>query len=80
MIPQLLVKNKERMMDIRDNLLELEESARRISDGLSAIHVMVLGLDGVEDQYAGAFHAVWKYLSDAEQEFQRHLTACLNTI
>ena len=67
-------------MDIRENLLELEESAQRISDGLSAIHVMVLGLNGVESQYAGALYAVWKYLSDADQEFQKCLTACLEAV
>ena len=67
-------------MDIRENLLELEESAQRISDGLSAIHVMVLGLDGVESQYAGALYAVWKYLSDADQEFQKCLTVCLEAV
>ena len=67
-------------MDIRENLLELEESAQRISDGLSAIHVMVLGLDGVESQYAGALYALWKYLSDADQEFQKCLPACLEAV
>ena len=67
-------------MDIRENLLELEESAQRISDGLSAIHVMVLGLDGVESQYAGALYALWKCLSDADQEFQKCLTVCLEAV
>ena len=41
---------------------------------------MVLGLDGVESQYAGALYAVWKYLSDADQEFQKCLTACLEAV
>ena len=38
-------------MDIQENLLKLEESAQKISDGLSAMQVMVLGLDGAGSQY-----------------------------
>ena len=47
-------------MDIKRNLLELEASAQRISDGLAAIQVMVIGLDGSGSEYTGAFHAVWQ--------------------
>ena len=64
-------------MDIKSNLLELEEAAQRISDGLAAIRVMVVGLDGSGSEYTGAFHAIWGYLSDADREFQRCLATCL---
>ena len=64
-------------MDIQENLLELEESAQKISDGLSAMQVLVLGLDGAGSQYTGALHALWKYLSDAELDFQKCLNTCL---
>lgn len=67
-------------MDLRDNLLELEESAQRISDGLAAIQIMVMGLDGVESQYTGAFHAIWDYLSRADRDFQKRLDACLDMV
>jgi len=67
-------------MDIRNDLLKLEESAQRISDGLSAIHIMVIGLDGSGSEYTGAFHAVWEYISDAEEEFQKQLAACLSAV
>lgn len=67
-------------MDIKNNLLELEEAAQRISDGLAAIRVMVLGLDGSGSEYAGAFHAVWNYLSDADEEFQKQLTICIDGV
>lgn len=67
-------------MDIKSNLLELEESAQRISDGLAAIQVMVVGLDGAGSEYTGAFHAIWNYLSDADQAFQRCLAACLSAV
>ena len=66
-------------MDIKINLLELEESAQRISDGLAAIQIMVLGLDGSGSEYTGAFHAIWDYLSDADKEFQERLSDCLKT-
>lgn len=67
-------------MDIKSNLLELEESAQRISDGLAAIRIMVVGLDGAGSEYTGAFHAIWDYLSDADQAFQRCLAACLSAV
>ena len=66
-------------MDIQRNLLELEESAQRISDGLAAIHMMILGMDEMDSQYTGALHAIWDYLSSAEQEFQSCLNTCLET-
>jgi len=67
-------------MDIRSNLLDLEASAQRISDGLAAIQIMVVGLDGAGSEYTGAFHAIWDYLSDAEQEFQKQLAVCLSAV
>ena len=45
-------------MDIREQLMELETTAQHISDGLAAIQVMVVGLDGLGSQYAGALNAV----------------------
>lgn len=77
MIPHLLVKCKEIVMNIQENLLDLEESAQKISDGLSAMRVMVLGLDGAGSQYTGALYAIWQYLSDAESDFRKCLKACL---
>ena len=65
-------------MDIQRNLLELEESAQRISDGLAAIRIVIVGLDGSGSEYAGAFHAIWADLSEADTEFQKRWTACLN--
>ena len=67
-------------MDIKINLLELEDSAQRISDGLAAIQIMVLGLDGSGSEYTGAFHAIWDYLSEADQAFQKCLAACLRAV
>ena len=67
-------------MDIHSNLLELEASAQRLSDGLAAVRIMVVGLDGAGSEYTGAFHAIWEYLSDADREFQTRLAACLSAV
>ena len=64
-------------MDIQVQLQELETAAQHISDGLKAIQVMVLGLDSVGNQYAGALSAIWKYLSDADLELKQCLEVCL---
>lgn len=65
-------------MDIQSHLLELETAVQRIADGLSAVQIMVLGLEGAGSRYAGALHAVYCYLSEAEQTLQTQLTACLD--
>lgn len=67
-------------MDFKGDLLELETAAQRISDGLAAIHVMILGMDEMDSQYTGALYAIWDYLSHAEQEFQSRLNTCLSKI
>lgn len=67
-------------MDIKRNLLELEDAAQRVSDGLAAIQIMVIGLEGAGSEYAGAFHVVWNYLSDADKEFQKQLTICIDGV
>ena len=67
-------------MDIQVQLQELETAAQHISDGLKAIQVMVLGLDSVGNQYAGALSAIWKYLSDADLELKQCLDACLKAV
>lgn len=65
-------------MDTKSSLLDLELDARRISEGITAIEVMVMGLEEADSQYAGGFYAVWKYLSEANKAFQQHLNACLS--
>lgn len=67
-------------MDIQKNLLELEVSAQRISDGVAAFRIMILGLEDAGSEYTGAFHAVWDYLDEAEQEFQKQLAVCLDAV
>lgn len=67
-------------MNIQVELQELEAAAQRVSDGLEAIQIMVLGLDGVGSQYAGALSAIWQYLSNADLELKQCLAACLKSV
>ena len=67
-------------MEIKSNLLALEESAQRLSAGVEAVRIMVIGLEGAGSKYTGAFHAIWHYLSDADGEFQKQLAACLDAV
>ncbi len=41
---------------------------------------MVLGLEDAGSEYTGAFHAVWDYLAEAEQKFQKQLAVCLEMV
>ena len=49
-------------MDIQSHLLELEIAVQRITDGLNAIQIMVLGLEGTGSRYAGGLNAIYHYL------------------
>ena len=49
-------------MDIQSHLLESEIAVQRITDGLNAIQIMVLGLEGTGSRYAGALNAIYHYL------------------
>lgn len=60
--------------------VKMVRKAWKINRVLAAIGVMVAGLDGAGSEYTGAFHAVWYYLSDAEQEFPKYLNICLSAI
>lgn len=65
-------------MTYKELLIEIEEPISRISNGINAIGVMTMGLAQAHDPYAGGFNAVWNYLIDAEQDFQKQLSACLD--
>ena len=56
-------------------LLELEEAFDRISWGLSAMKLMILGLESVQDSYADGFYTVWTGLSEAEEQVTQLLEA-----
>lgn len=68
----MITKAKRLLCDYKGskNLLELEVSARHISDGVAAARIIVLGLKGMGSEYVGMFRTVWNYLAEAEREFQ----------
>lgn len=56
-------------------LIELEEAFGRLSDGLSAVELMVMGLEDVGDPYTDGFYAVWRYLDKSREEVRKLLAA-----
>ena len=49
-------------------LMDLEEAFGRLSDGLNAVELMVLGLEDVQDPYADGMYVIWRYLDGASEE------------
>lgn len=62
-------------MSQEDILMDLEEALNRLSDGLSAVRLMVLGLDSLQSANAGGFHVVYGYLDEVRDEIGRLVTA-----
>ncbi len=75
MISQLLVKIKEETMSQERILMDLEEAFGRLSDGLNAVELMVLGLEDVQDPYADGLYVIWRYLEREREEIERLLAA-----
>jgi len=65
-------------MELQKLILNLEEPAARINDGIDAISAMVLGMLQEKAPYAAGLHAVWSYLDAANRDFQEQVEACLN--
>ena len=66
-------------MEYRQALIDLEDAANHIHDGINAIGIMTMGLAQLQSPYAGGFSAVWHYLSQANQELQRQAESYLST-
>lgn len=79
-MPQLLVKIKEEIMSLREDLDHLSTAAFDISQGINALGVMALGLSSARDPYADGFNALHNYLFDANQKLHKYLDACMNTL
>lgn len=67
-------------MDIQSCLEEMEAAVQRVADGLEAVEMIAIGMDGMKSQCAGGVYAIWRYLSDANLELSKCLTACLNAV
>ena len=61
-------------------ILDLEEPAQRVSNGINALGVMAMGLSRLQDPYADGFIGLWNYLLDADRALQRQISLCLNSI
>ena len=55
--------------------MDLEEAFGRLSDGLNAVELMVLGLEDVQDPYADGLYVIWRYLEREREEIERLLAA-----
>ena len=57
----------------RELLNDLDEAFDQLSGGLSAMKLMTLGLEDMQDPSADGFYAVWRYLDQAREEICRLL-------
>ena len=63
-------------MNDRQALIDLEDAAQQVYDGINAIGIMTMGLAQVSDPYADGFHAAWSYLVDAERNLRKRIERC----
>jgi len=67
-------------MKLHEELLDLEPAVNKLSQGVSALGLMSMGLDREEEPYADGFTALFQYMRDADQEVHQHLNHCLEMI
>lgn len=67
-------------MDLHEELLDLETAVIQISRGVKALEVMSMGLPRTLDPYADGLDAICDYLSQANQDLQRRVDACLKAV
>ena len=64
-------------MDLNSRLLELEEIASRLEQGVGAVWAVALAAECVGDNCARGLHGGWEYLSDAQTQLRQQLDALL---
>ena len=64
-------------MDLNGRLLELEEIAFRLEQGVDAVWAVALAAECAGDSCARGLHGVWEYLSDAQTQLKEQLGALL---
>lgn len=57
-------------MDHIELFIELEEPLRRITCGINAMELMVMGLGQAKDPYTLGLHMVWDYLQEAKADME----------
>lgn len=63
-------------MNDRQALIDLEDAAQQVYDGINAIGIMTMGLAQASDPYADGFYALWNYLIDAERNLRKRIEHC----
>ena len=64
-------------MDLNSRLLELEEIASRLEQGVGAVWAVALAAECVGDNCARGLHGVWEDLYDAQTQLRQQLDALL---
>ena len=64
-------------MDLNGRLLELEEIAFRLEQGVDAVWAVALAAECAGDSCARGLHGVWEYLSDAQTQLKEQLGTLL---
>lgn len=67
-------------MNIRDELLDLDEAVSQVSRGVNAVAAMSRGLDRVDDPYADGFYLLSDYLVEAVQVLRERTDRCLQAM
>ena len=67
-------------MDLRERLLDLDETVNRLSSGISAVTLMSMGLDQTLEPYVDGFDVVCRYLGDTSRTLREQLDACLQAM
>lgn len=67
-------------MNIREELIDLDEVVSQVSGGINAIAAMSRGLDRVDDPYADGFYFLTDRLIQAAQSLREQMDRCLQAM
>lgn len=67
-------------MSLQKELLELEATASQVSQLISAIELMSMGLDQEDGPYADGFFVVCGYLTQAGRALRTQVKNCLKAL
>ena len=67
-------------MNLREQLLDLDAAVNRLSSGISAAHLVSLGLLQMGGPYADGLEVLCGYLSNAERELRGRVDLCLKAV
>jgi len=67
-------------MSLHEELLNLDAAANRLSQGVSALGLMAMGLDREGEPCADGFEILFRYMRDVDQDIRQYLDNCLHAI